>query len=308
MQTVNDRLVYSATDLVGFLECGHLASLERAAVSGYLDRPTRTDPVLDRIAQRGQLHEAHFLKALRSEAVDVVEIDSFDGLSIDERLTQGRDATLSAMRDGAHAIYQAVLFDGRRLGYADFLRRVEQVSELGSWSYEVWDTKLARHAKASAVLQLCMYSDMLAEIQGRPPAEMHLALGGVQGERVSFRVSDYAAYYRLVAREFEAVLANTPVYPLATSPEPVEHCDMCRWKVQCRAQWRSEDDLSLVANITSRQRRALQGVGVTTRTGLAEPEEPLPERLDGAGREALKRIHAQANIQVPRRARRCSDL
>ena len=37
---------------------------------------------------------------------------------------------------------------------------------------------------------------------------------------------------------------------------------------------------------------------MTTRTGLAEPKEPLPERLDGAGRDALKRIHAQASIQV----------
>ena len=237
MQTIDDRLVYSATDLVGFLECGHLASLERATVSGSIDRPMRTDPVLDRIAQRGQLHEERFLDSLRSEAVTVVQIDSFDGLPLDERLARGRDATLSAMRDGAHAIYQAVLFDGRRLGYADFLRRVEQISSLGPWSYEVWDTKLARHAKASAVLQLCMYSDMLGELQGQQPQEMHLALGGVRGERVSFRVSDYAAYYRLVAREFEAMLDNTPVYPLATSPEPVEHCDMCRWNVRCRAQW-----------------------------------------------------------------------
>ena len=298
MQTINDRLVYSATDLVGFIECGHLASLERAAALGHLDRPMRTDPVLDRIAQRGQLHETRFLDSLRSEAVVVVEVDSFDGLPLEERLARGRDATLSAMRDGAHAIYQAVLFDGRRLGYADFLRRVEETSNVGSWSYEVWDTKLARHAKASAVLQLCMYSDMLGEIQGRSPAEMHLALGGVQGERMSFRVSDYAAYYRLVAREFEAMLDSTSVYPLATSPEPVEHCDMCRWNVQCRAQWRSEDDLSLVANLTSRQRRALHGAGLTTRTGLAERKEPLPERLDGAGRDALKRTHAQASIQV----------
>ena len=298
MQTIDDRLVYSATDLVGFLECGHLASLERAAVSGHLDRPMRTDPVLDRIALRGQLHEARFLDSLRSESVAVVTVDSFDELPLDQCLTRGRDATLSAMRDGAQVIYQAVLFDGRRLGYADFLRRVEQNSNIGSWSYEVWDTKLARHAKASAVLQLCMYSDMLAEIQGRTPEEMHLALGGAQGERVTFRVSDYAAYYRLVAREFEAYLDSTPVYPLATRPEPVEHCDMCRWNIQCRAQWREEDDLSLVANLTSRQRRALHGVGVTTRKGLADPKESLPERLDGAGRHALKRIHAQASIQV----------
>ena len=53
-------------------------------------------------------------------------------------------ATLQAMRDGVDVIYQAVLLGDRRLGYADFLRRVEKPSDLGAWSYEVWDTKLAR--------------------------------------------------------------------------------------------------------------------------------------------------------------------
>ena len=202
------------------------------------------------------------------------------------------------MRAGADVVYQAVLFDGRRLGYADFLRRVEQASDLGPWSYEVWDTKLARHAKASAVLQLCMYSDLLRDYQGLDPAEMHLALGGVKGETVSFRVADYAAYYRLVAREFETVLNEMAVYPLATTPEPVEHCGVCRWNDKCRAQWRAEDDLSLVAGLTSRQRNALRGIGVSTRSELAEPIETLPERMDGIGGDALQRIHAQASIQV----------
>ena len=164
----------------------------------------------------------------------------------------------------------------------------------GPWGYEVWDTKLARHAKASAVLQLCMYSDMLGRLQ-RPVTRGDAPCArGVQAERVSFRVSDYAAYYRFVAREFEATLNRTQAYPVATTPEPVEHCDICRWS----AQWRAKDDLSLVVGLTSRQRRALRGIEVTTRTGLAEPTEALPERLDGAGRDALKRIHAQASIQV----------
>ena len=298
MQNVDGRLVYSATDLVGYLECEHLASLEQAAVAGHLPRPMRADPVLDRIAQRGELHEARFLKSLRAEGVTVGEVESDQVLPAGRRIARGRDATLAAMREGAGAIYQAVLFDGRRLGYADFLRRVETPSALGPWSYEVWDTKLARHAKTSAVVQLCMYSDMLGELQDRPPAEMHLALGGVQGERVSFRVADYAAYYRLVAREFEAILGRGPAFPPATKPEPVEHCEVCRWSLECRAQWRAQDDLSLVAGLTARQRRALHGIDVTTRTGLAEPAELLPERLDGAGHDALKRVHAQANIQV----------
>ena len=220
-------------------------------------------------------------------------------LATAERIARGRDATLEAMRAGADVVFQAALFDGRRLGYADFLRRVERPSALGEWSYEVWDTKLARHAKASAVLQLCMYSDLLAELQGRWPERMHLALGGVQRETASFRVANYAAYYRSVARDLEALLDDpAPVFPVPSRPEPVEHCGVCRWTVECRAQWRAEDDLSLVANLTSRQRRALHAIEVSTRTALAEPPAPLPDRLDGAGRDALSRIRAQAQIQV----------
>ena len=298
MQRVDGRLVYSATDLVGYLECAHLANLERAAVWGHLTRPMRSDPVLDRIAQRGVEHEQRFLESLRGDGVTVVEVEPSGSLPYYERAIRGRDETLEAMRNGADIIYQAVLFDDRRLGYADFLRRVEQPSDLGEWSYEVWDTKLARHATASAVLQLCLYSDMVQKLQGRQPDEIHLALGGVQRETVSFRVADYAAYYRLVAREFEAFLDGEPAFPVETQPEPVEHCGVCRWSERCRKQWRAEDDLSLVAGLSSRQRRALHTIDVTTRTGLAEPPKPLPDRLDGASREALARIQAQASIQI----------
>ena len=298
MEIIEGRLTYSATDLVGFLECEHLTSLERAALSSHLERPQRTDPVLDRIAQRGQLHEERFLEALLAEGLSSVTLELDADLPRGERLAKGAEQTRNAMQQGVDVIYQAVLFDGRRLGFADFLRRLEEPSALGEWSYEVWDTKLARHAKASAVLQLCMYSDLLGEYQAKVPEEMHLALGGVKGETVSFRVADYAAYFRMVALEFESVLEATPAYPPVTVPAPVEHCDVCRWSEKCRAQWRAEDDLSLVAGLTSRQRTALRDVEVSTRTALAEPPQPLSERLDRIGREALQRIHAQAHIQV----------
>ena len=299
MQLVNGELAYSATDVVGFLECRHLAHLERAALGGHLKRPMRQDPVLDRIALRGHEHEARFLDQLRADGLQIVEVRRDGTLSSSERIIQGRDATQQHMRDGAPGIYQAVLFDGRKLGFADFLLRVEESSDLGKWSYAVWDTKLARHAKASAVLQLGFYSEMVGALQGKPPENMHLALGGVKHETVSFRAADYTAYCRSVAREFEVLLdAKGPAYPVATKPEPTDHCEVCRWSVECRSQWRAEDDLSLVAGLADRQRRALHSIGVTTRTGLAEPPEPLPERLEGAGREALARLRDQATIQV----------
>ena len=105
MQSVEGCLVYSATDLVGYLECEHLASLEQAAVAGHLARPMRADPVLDRIAQRGKLHEERFLESLRAEGVTVVEVESDqEGLSVAQHIARGRDATLAAMRKGADAI------------------------------------------------------------------------------------------------------------------------------------------------------------------------------------------------------------
>ena len=298
MQRVDGQFLFSASDLVGHLECRHLTDLERAAAFGSVARPIRVDPVLDRLVKHGLAHENRFLDTLRAEGVEVTTISADEDLPYLDRLSKGRDETYSAMTAGADLIYQAVLFDGRRLGYADFLRRVNQRSELGTWSYEVWDTKLARHAKASAVLQLCVYSDMVGELQGCPPEEMHLALGGVERQKVSFRFADFSAYYRLVASNFEEFLNSGDGSVVETKPEPVEHCNACRWSLECRQQWRAEDDLSLVANLTSRQRRALHDIDIVTRYGLAEIELPLREQLVGISSEALANIQAQAAIQI----------
>ena len=206
MQTLNGQLVYSATDLVGFLECRHLANLERAATEGHIKRPVRNDPVLDRIAQKGPGSRSPFPRGPGCRTASPWKKSSrANTTSQAARIKSGREATLQALQSGVDVVYQATFFDGRRLGYADFLRRVERPSNLDAWSYEVWDTKLARHAKASAVLQLCMYSEMLAALQGVAPERMHLALGGVQRETVSFRVADYAAYYR----SWHETLSNT---------------------------------------------------------------------------------------------------
>ncbi|MCA9848527.1 MAG: TM0106 family RecB-like putative nuclease, partial [Dehalococcoidia bacterium] len=309
MQIIDGQLIYSATDLVGFIECTHLANLNRAVAERKLEPPHEKDPVLDRIAQRGYEHEQRFLAGLQHESggLTVVEVseDPDRERPILERLRRGREATLDAMRSGADVIYQAVLFDGRRQGYADFLRRVDTPantpSDLGAWSYEVWDTKLARHPKASAVLQLSLYSDMVGAMQGFVPAEMHLALGGVEAETASFRVSDFAAYYRLVARRFEEHLGGespADVAAIPTAPEPTDHCAVCRWSLRCSRELREADDLSRVAGLTSRQRRGLIEFEIPTRTALAETALPLASKVPGASPAALERIHEQARVQV----------
>jgi predicted RecB family nuclease len=199
-------------------------------------------------------------------------------------------ATLDAMRAGADVVYQGVFFDGAWLGYADFLRRVEMPSALGTWSYEVEDAKLARRAKPYFLLQLCAYSEQLGRVQGAAPERMHVVLG--TGRRESFRRVEYDAYYRRVkARLVEHVAAGAP----ETYPEPVEHCAMCRWAPHCDARRLADDHPSLVAGIRREQTARLADVGVTTLAALArlDPEAdpaPLP-------RHTLRNLTLQARLQ-----------
>ena len=76
MELVDGHLVYSATDLVAFLECGHLTNLNRAVLSGEMDRPEHNDPILDRIAQRGLQHENRFLESLLLDGIKVARIEA----------------------------------------------------------------------------------------------------------------------------------------------------------------------------------------------------------------------------------------
>ena len=79
------------------------------------------------------------------------------------------EATLAAMRSGVDVIYQATLEHGVWSGRVDFLRKVDAPSALGDWSYEPFDTKLARETKAGTILQLCVYAHLLEEDPGDTP-------------------------------------------------------------------------------------------------------------------------------------------
>jgi hypothetical protein len=73
---------------------------------------------------------------------------------------------------------------------------------IGSFSYEVVETKLARSTKARAILQLCFYSELLSKIQGIRPDWMHVVLGG-GAKPDKFLVSRYIAFFRKLKRDFE---------------------------------------------------------------------------------------------------------
>jgi uncharacterized protein len=198
MQLLEGRLIVSPTDLTGFLECEHLTQQELAAARGEIERPERDDPELDIVRRRGLEHETRHLESLRADGKRMVEFTLPDGTLAG--LRKAHDETVAAMREGADVIYQATFFDGRWRCHADFLLRVERPSSLGAYSYEVADAKLARKAKAAAVLQCCVYAEQLAAVQGVQPEHIRLILG--DGTEEELRFKDYAAYYRNVKRRF----------------------------------------------------------------------------------------------------------
>src|ERR671935_3004035 len=218
MQFLDGRLIVSPSDLTGYLECEHLTQQELRAARGEIERPVRQDPELDLLTRRGLEHEAKHLAKLRAEGKRIVEFGLPSGGVA--ALEAAHDQTLAALRDGADVIYQGTFFTERDRphrwrSHPDFLLRVERPSALGPFSYEVADAKLARKAKAAAVLQCCVYAEQLAAVQGIEPEHITLILG--DGSEEELRLKDYGAYYRSVKRQFLEAIGVASVSPSPAS-------------------------------------------------------------------------------------------
>jgi uncharacterized protein len=283
MRFDDGRLAFSPTDLVAFVACPHLTALELRVARAELERPFRPNPYADLIRRKGDEHEAQYLEQLERERRRIVRLD-FADRDWRRAARETEDAIRAA---DAEVIYQPCLADGTWRGFADFLERQPD------GSYEVVDTKLARHAKPAHVLQLCFYTEQLARIQGRRPDAMHVVNG--LGERESFRPDDYSSYYaRLKACFLDAVDGAHATYPY-----PVEHCSLCDFLVLCREQWERDDHLSLVAGIMRTQVERLTTSGIATLAALANapPETKVPKLRA----ETLAKLREQAALQLHRR-------
>jgi uncharacterized protein len=187
MHRDNNRTYFSATDLADFIVCGHITSLGLKN----LETPLQKKPADEEtkiLQDLGIKHEKNYFEKLKAGGKRVVEVPS----NIPHALRV--EQTIDAMRSGADVIYQAAFESGSFRGYADFLLKVASASKLGGYSYEVADTKLARHGKAKHIVQIALYSDMLQEFQGLAPENAYLQLGDNATEAKPYRMDDYRHY------------------------------------------------------------------------------------------------------------------
>ena len=199
------------------------------------------------------------------------------------------------MTRGTPLIYQAALADTPWIGFADFLVRVESPCPRWAWSYEPWDAKLARSPRPEHLLQIALYGDLLATVQGRSAVQGWLMLGtgdhAVPYVAESFRLDEVRYYVRRAARRLEAFAADLPT---ELTPEPCAYCGKCHWLGECEARWEAEDHLCRVADITKQQMQRLSTAGVRTLALLAGLDSV---HIAGIAPQTLKRLSQQARLQ-----------
>lgn len=282
-------LVFSASDLVIAATCEYQLLRKLDEKLGRSPKAEfAADAMLERTAKLGDVHEHRVLDEFVAEfgpwnpatgkgVYDVVPASAMDRTTLLAKHAESIDA----LRSGADIVFQAAFFDGQFHGRSDFL-----VKRPGG-QYAVFDTKLARHAKVTALLQLAAYGDQLLQAGITPDPTVTLVLGN----RVH---SDHplAEILPVFKERRERFLGMTTAHRAAS--EPVEWgdsrfsaCGRCDY---CAEQVKLHRDLLMVAGMRISRRKKLMEAGVTTIDQLAA----LPE----VGDPTLLRLREQAQLQT----------
>jgi predicted RecB family nuclease len=298
MKIIARQIRLSASDLSNHLACRHLTTLDLQLARGERAAPDWAAPDLKVIQELGLRHEAAYLAHLGAHGLTVENLGHIEHHEEQRLIAE----TVALMERGAQVIAQGALSDGECFGRPDVLRRVEKPSNRWKWSYEVVDTKLARDTKATTILQLSLYSELLAKIQGTMPEFLWVVPPGEGYAGEKYPVLEYAAYYRHVRKRLlKAVGEDTGK---ETYPDPVEHCNVCRWFRECDARRRADDHLSLVAGIRRQQRGQFETWNAETMAKVAELPIPFKEKPKHGSKAGYERVREQARVQVQGRKER----
>ncbi|MEV7828142.1 TM0106 family RecB-like putative nuclease [Microbacterium enclense] len=295
------RIVWSASDLKAAAECEFAwlraidAKLGRIAA---VDDPE--DATLERAARLGTAHEVRVLDEYRARwGTAVREIPaarSFDAGALSEavRLT---DAALADPT--AEVVYQAAFATVEFVGFADFLVREPMARPDGSRPWIVQDTKLARRARVTALMQLAAYVDQLDRLGVSRSDEVQLLLG--DRTTSTHRVDDLLPVFALRRERLRALIADRRVDLGAEGPViawgdargdlGVVACGRC---ATCELEVVAHRDLLLVAGMRPVQRDRLRASGILTIDALAQATA-APAAMSA---DTFSSLRTQARLQL----------
>lgn len=282
--------VLSPSDLAHFSTCewGFVRSAEGKL--GIAEAPPREDdPMLTATSKRGLAHEARVLEILRQRHGDVAEIPDPQTMAGNQwdNLSAAASQTLEALTARRRVVFQAAFYSGSFSGFADFL-----VWNTAGY-YEVVDSKLARSAKVSALLQLAAYAGHLRELDIPVGPQVSLWLGS--DEVSTHDLADIEPVYRHRMARLRAVvddllrIRDTRGEGARWADEKYDFCGEC---AACKVAIEQTDDLLKIAGIRRTQRAKIKNSGLHTLKAFADSHRDIPG-LDPRVRTNL-RLQAQA--------------
>jgi len=290
MKIEKQNILTSPSDLKNFTQCKYLTKNDilflKQEGKGKELKKTDLSEDLNLVIKKGKEHEKKYLKLFTKKYPNHKIIQN----KKDEK-EQFRE-TVVAIKEGKEMISQALLMDedGKFRGLADFLIKVNTDSDLGPWSYEVYDTKIARNPKSLHVLQITAYSEILKKIQRSTPKKMYL-IGGNHKEH-PYKVNqfiDYFTYIKEVFKKFVDNYKNENIYP-----EKCDHCKICHWKDNCEKEWERDDYINQIAGIKNSQIKKFKKEKITTTKKIAEINlDKIDLKIDP---KALSKLKIKANL------------
>jgi len=296
---LEDLVVYSASDLAVAADCefGLLRRLD--AKLGRLTLALQGDAMLERTARLGEVHEdrvltrylaAHgnYVAGFSGGVAQIAVPKSYDRASLVAKQVE----TVAALEAGADVVVQGSFFDGRFHGRSDFIVRRDD-------AYTVYDTKLARHAKITALLQLAAYADQLLGLGIPVDEQVGLMLGDYDPDQDALRglslhpVGELIQVYRARRARLEALIDehHGETDPVAWGDSRYAACGRCE---VCAGEVSARRDVLLVAGMRLTQRAHLRAAGICTIDDLAVSTEAVA----GIPAATLGRLREQGALQV----------
>jgi uncharacterized protein len=298
------RIVWSASDLKAAAECEFAwlraidAKLGRVAA---VEEPE--DPTLERAGRLGIAHELRALANYRERYGEAAVVEIAETRSSDaDGLAAAVAATQVALDSPARVVYQAAFSTDEFVGFADFLVRGED----DRWI--VQDTKLARHARVTALMQLGAYVAQLDRLGVARADTVELLLG--DGSTSAHRVDDLLPVFELRRARLRALIADREV-GLGAGGRAIAWGDprgdlgvlACGRCATCEQEVIASRDLLLVAGMRPVQRARLRASGVSTIDELAgssqTPAAMNPEVFGMLRTQARLQLASPAGVPVP---------
>ncbi|WP_442576861.1 TM0106 family RecB-like putative nuclease [Microbacterium sp. F51-2R] len=303
------RIVWSASDLKAAAECEFAwlraidAKLGRVAA---VEEPE--DATLVRAGLLGGEHERRMLAEYRARYGDrVVEIPETRSTDA-EALARAVELTNAALASDAVVVYQAAFATSEFVGFADFLLREDDPDGRPTGPWIVQDTKLARRARVTALMQLAAYVVQLDRLGVPRSDRVELLLG--DGTTSVHEASDLLPVFGLRRDRLRALIDDRRLdlgaegLPIAWGDERGElgvvACGRC---ATCDAEVVTHRDLLLVAGMRPVQRDRLRATGIATIDALAEastaPAHMSPDTFAMLRTQARLQLASPAGLGIP---------